>query len=98
MLATWLDAESEQWLGLRSRARETFARLLNSQVAEVECPRPEDGSARRVHSLLDELPEWDQIRRACRGDRWGAAQATLSLLQGLLQELSPFPLARTQPS
>ena len=77
--------------GLDALGRELFARLHGSSHERVDQVRPEDSWAQQAHEELTALPEFERLRRRCRGDRTAAGRAVFDLLEGIIRELPPVP-------
>ena len=74
--------------GFEAFGRELFARLHGS-TSPLDEVRPEDAWAQKAHDELGALPEFDRLRRRCRGDRLAAGTAAIDLLERMLVELPP---------
>lgn len=71
--------------------REVFARLFSDSEEQIEHVRPEDTWAVRLHEELQGLPDFDQLRRRCRGDRVLAGEAALAFAEHVLDKLPNPP-------
>ena len=66
--------------------REHFSRLVGG-VSKMKEPLPESAWAQRLHSTLDELPEWNALRERCRNDEYSAACATVGFSNRIIEML-----------
>lgn len=69
--------------------REQFSRLIG-KVSKLEDSAPEASWANKIHSALDELPEWETLRERCRNDEYASACATAGLSSRTLSMLPNF--------
>jgi uncharacterized protein with von Willebrand factor type A (vWA) domain len=67
--------------------RESFARLVTGDGVEaVEGDVPAEGrTVRRMHALLDDLPEWSRLVDRCEGDEYGAGLGASTMAEHVLE-------------
>ena len=67
--------------------QEIFQRLHGDGADRVARTKPEDEWAARAHDELSALPQFDRLRRRCRGDRLQAGRATTAFVERVLDWL-----------
>jgi uncharacterized protein with von Willebrand factor type A (vWA) domain len=68
--------------------REAFARLYGGdRVDAVEPVAREHAWARKVHALMDDLPEWQRMVERCRGDAYAASAATAGVTGKVVEQI-----------
>ena len=68
--------------------RETHARLYTGdRIKGVDEVKPEFKFAEKLHSLLDDLPEWERLARRCKGDAFNAESAATGLVSRMMEHV-----------
>lgn len=70
-------------------AREAFTRLVTGddvQNVEPESMPAEGKTVRRMHALLDDLPEWQRLVERCAGDEYGAGLGAATVAEHVLTQ------------
>jgi len=72
------------WSGF---VREVFGRLYTGDKLRGTDVKPEHAWASQMHSMLDDLPEWQRMTQRCRGDSYSTSAATMGLSQKLTAQV-----------
>jgi uncharacterized protein with von Willebrand factor type A (vWA) domain len=67
--------------------QEVYSRLYQENTARLDAILPENKWAEKAHDLLQEVPEFNQLSRQCRGDRFLSDLATSALGDSVLHAL-----------
>jgi len=67
--------------------RELFQTLYGDHAERVEPLRPEDGWAGTAHDELAAMPDFERLRRRCRGDRLFAGTAAVTFAEKVFEKL-----------
>lgn len=76
--------------------RELFHRLYSYDAEHVEEMRPEDVWAVRAHEEINNLPDFETLRRKCVGQSYVSAEATNALAEHIYNNL-PTPPSQMDP-
>ncbi|MBI2375123.1 MAG: VWA domain-containing protein [Deltaproteobacteria bacterium] len=71
-------------------SHELFGRFFADELENVEHVKAEDRWALDAHRELGELPEFERLRRRCRGDRVNAGAASAAFAETIIDKL-PWP-------
>jgi uncharacterized protein with von Willebrand factor type A (vWA) domain len=68
-------------------AREAFTRLVTGDdVPKVDDVPAEGRTVRRMHALLDDLPEWSRLMERCAGDKYNAGLGASTVTGHVLEQ------------
>lgn len=69
--------------------REVFGRLHNSeQLVELESPDPSDEWAKKLHGIMEDMPEFGNFRTRTVGDPLWAGMGSAALMESLMDALA----------